>query len=167
MEQNFKVYYVKAFPIDRITQKGYEGWHDMPDHTRHKYRFLDAILEHIDNTFCEPVQITMRSEADVSAGPSGVARMYALSNIRGWETIPAIVSTLTEPEWLDTSEPVTSLEQYRSYYRLEPVGIGFEENGRAYHRNQNPNPAQVMATMAVSDETKARLVAMLEEEAKR
>jgi hypothetical protein len=167
MAEVFKVFYVKEFPIARITDCGEEGWYQMPQHLRYRYDFLGAILEHIDNTFCEPIQITMRDDRTVTAGPSGVTRLYALRTLRDWISIPAIVSTTSTPEWLDVSEPVTSREQLRSYYRLEPADYGFTEDGRVYHRNYNPNSEQVAATMVVRDDTKARVIAMLEEEAKR
>ena len=164
MESKYKVYYVKEFPIEKITDLGTSGWHNMPNHTRSRYRFDDAVLEHIDNTFCEPIQILMHDERQVVAGPSGVVRLHALIHKRGATTIPAIVSTKVEPDWLDTSEPVVSLEQFRGYYRLEPMSIGFDEDGKAYHHNFNPNPEQLMETFMVSDETKERMLAMLKEE---
>ena len=167
MEEQFKVFYIKEFPIDRIIDRGEEGWYQMPHHLRHRYDFLGAILEHIENTFCEPIQITMRGDTDVAAGPSGVTRLYALRTRQDFKTIPAVVSTLVTPDWLDTSTPIVTREQFRSYYRLEPADYGFAPDGRAYHRNHNPNPAQVAATMVVSDETRQRIITMLEEEAKR
>lgn len=167
MGERFKVYYVAEFPINRITERGEEGWYYQLEHLRNRYDFLGAILEHIDNTFCEPIQITIRSNTEVTAGPSGVTRLYALRTKKGWQTIPAIVSTTVTLDWLDNSVPIKTLSQLRSYYRLEPADYGFEEDGRAYHRNQNPNPNQVMATMVVSNATRQRVIAMLEEEAKR
>lgn len=162
MEQ-FKVYFVKQFPIERITQRSESGWHRQPGHVFNRYGFDEMILEHIDNTFCEPIQITLRSEQEISAGPSGVMRLYALSHKRGWTHIPAIVSALEEPNWLDVSVPVRSKEQFRSYYRLEPADFGFEENGKAYHRNHNPNPEQAADTLVVAPETLNRFIAMLKE----
>ncbi len=167
MGELFKVYYVKELPIDRITDRGEEGWYQMPQHLRYQYDFLGAILEHIDNTFCEPIQITVRDDGSVVAGPSGVTRLYALRTLRGWTTIPAIVSTTMIPDWLDVSNPVTGREQLRSYYRLEPADYGFAEDGRAYHRNHNPHPEQVNETMVVAETTTKRIITMLEEEAKR
>lgn len=167
MAEQFNVYYVAAFPIDRLTDTGAEEWYQQSEHLRHQYRFLDAIVEHIDNTFCEPIQVTMRSDGTAVAGPSGVTRLYALTTLRHWETIPAIVSTTTTPDWLDVSTPVSTVAQFRSYYRLEPAEIGFQPDGRAYHRNHNPHPTQVVATLAVSDDTKQRILTMLAEEAKR
>lgn len=167
MDEQFKVYYVADFPIDRITDRGEEGWYQMPQHLRYQYDFLGAVVEHIENTFCEPIQITMRSDSSVAVGPSGVTRLYALRTLRNYTTIPAIVSTNTYPEWLDTGVPVSTLEQFRGYYRLEPADYGFGEDGRAYHRNHNPNPEQVIETMVVSETTRKRVITMLEEEAKR
>ena len=162
MGKTFNVYYVKDFPIDRITDRGGDGFLFMPEHIRNRYGFVDAVLEHIDNTFCEPVQILIRSEQEISAGPSGVTRLHALLHKRGWTHIPAIVSAAIEPDWLDTSIPIATLQQFRSYYRLEPASYGFEEDGRAYHHNENPNPEQVVETFVVSDETKKRILEMLE-----
>ncbi len=164
MDKTFKVLYVAAFPIERITDRGESGWHSNPAHTRNRYRFEEAILEHIDNTFCEPVQILMRSEAEVVAGPSGVVRLHAMAGLRGATHIPAIVSAAILPPWLDTSVPIKTLEQFRGYYRLEPATIGFEEDGRAYHHNLNPNPKQIQETLQVSQETMERVLAMLKEE---
>jgi hypothetical protein len=103
----------------------------------------------------------MRSETEISAGPSGVTRLHALSTLRGWRNIPAIVSTAIYPNWLDTSVPITTLNEYRSYYRLEPAAYGFEEDGRAYHHNRNPNPEQILETFVVSEATKKRILEML------
>lgn len=167
MAEQFKAFFVANFPIDRITDSGEEGWYYDRNHLRNQYRFLDAIIEHISNTFCEPVQITMRCDGSVVAGPSGVTRLYALSTLCGWETIPAIVSTTTKPRWLDTSVPVTSVKALRSHYRLEPADIGFASDGRVYHRNYNPNPAQIMTTLEVAPATKQRIVTMLQKEAER
>lgn len=161
----FRIFYVKEFPIERLTDRGTSGWHAMPNHTRNRYRFEDAILEHIDNTFCEPIQVLIRDETQIVAGPSGVARLHALIHKRGWTHIPAIVSTLITPDWLDISTPVTTKEQLRSYYRLEPKDYGFSENGAAYHLNQNPNPEQMRETFVVSQETLERMLNMLKEEA--
>ena len=167
MADQFNVYYVAEFPIDRITDAGEEGWYQMPQHLRHQYDFLGAVVEHIKNTECEPVQVTMRADGTVAVGPSGVTRLYALRTRLGWTTIPAIVSTTTIPDWLDLTTPVTSVEQFRQYYQLEPAELGFQADGKAYHRNHNPNPAQVIETFKVSPATKDRVLAMLEEEAKR
>jgi len=164
MDKIFKVFYVAEFPIDRITDRGESGWHKKPEHTRNRYKFEEVILEHIDNTFCEPVQILLHSEKEVVAGPSGVVRLHALATLRGATYVPAIVSAAVVPEWLDTSVPVESLEQFRSYYRLPPADFGFEEDGRAYHRNLNPNPEQIQQTLQVSPETMKRVLAMLKEE---
>jgi hypothetical protein len=164
MNRQFDVFYVRAFPVARITDRGESGWHSQPGHTRNRYRFEEAILEHIDNTFCEPIQILIRSEKEVIAGPSGVVRLHALATLRGWSEIPAIVSAAAVPPWLDISVPVESIEQFRGYYRLQPADLGFEPDGKAYHRNHNPNPAQLAETFAVSEATRARILAMLKEE---
>ena len=164
MDKKFQVFYVAAFPIDRITERGKSGWHSKPAHSRNRYRFEDAILEHIDNTFCEPIQILLCNESEVVAGPSGVVRLHALATLRGATHIPAIVSAAGVPPWLDTSVPVESLEQYRGYYRLPPADLGFEEDGRAYHHNYNPSPEQVIETFVVSPATRERILAMLKEE---
>lgn len=157
------MYYVNQFPIQCINQNYVSGWHRQPEHVFSRYGFDDMILEHIDNTFCEPVQVLMHTDQQITAGPSGVMRLYALANKRGWTHIPAIVSTKVTPDWLDTSEPVETIEQFRSYYRLEPADIGFEENGQAYHRNHNPNPEQAKETLVVRPETLKKFIAMLEE----
>lgn len=165
MAETFSAYYVAEFPIERLTDRGEEGWYSKPDHLRHQYDFLGAIVEHVSNTGCEPIQITMRTDGTVVAGPSGVSRLYALRTQCGWQTIPAIVSTTTTPNWLDTTTPLRTVEQLRSYYRLEPAELGFTENGRVYHRNHNPHPEQVAATLMVAPATKQRVLAMLEAEA--
>lgn len=167
MIKKFSVYHVAEFPIHKITDRGGEGWYQMPHHIRYQYDFLGAVVEHIDNTFCEPIQLIMRADGTVAAGPSGVTRLYALLTLRNWQTIPAIVSTEILPDWLDVRAPVTTVKQFQSYYRLEPADIGFTEDGRAYHRNHNPNPVQVAATMVVSERTRQRVITMLEEEARR
>jgi len=167
MAEIYKVYYVAEFPIAQITNRGEEGWYQLPQHIRYQYDFLGAILEHIDATGCEPIHITMRADGTVAAGPSGVTRLYALRTQRGWQTIPALVSTGVTPAWLDVSAPVGTVAQLRAYYRLEPADVGLATDGRAYHRNHNPNPQQVAATMVVSDDTRARIITMLEEEARR
>lgn len=154
----YKAYYVPRFPINQITDDGVDGWVHMPEHPRSQYRILDAILEHIDNTnYIEPIRINIPMEGQVQAGPQGVCRMYALRHKRGHTHVPAIVSTQKCYDWFgeDVVE-LTDREQIRSYLTLEPVDYGFEENGRAYWINQNPNEKQIRETFKVSPQTLER-----------
>tara|TARA_B100001939_G_scaffold226796_1_gene195222 strand:+ start:142 stop:633 length:492 start_codon:yes stop_codon:yes gene_type:complete len=154
----FSAYYVPKFPVSYITQDGVDRWVHMPDHPRSRYRILDAILEHIDNTnYIEPIRITIPAEGQVQAGPAGVCRMYALRHIRGYTHVPVIVSTQKYYDWFgEDVVKLTDKEQIRSYFRLEPMAYGFDENGRAYWINQNPNEKQIRETFKVSPETLER-----------
>jgi len=154
----FSAYYVPKFPISYITDEGVDQWVFMSEHLRCRYRILDAILEHIDNTnYIDPIRITIPVEGQVQAGPQGVCRMFALRHIRGYTHIPAIVSTEKYYDWFGEGVvKITDKEQIRSYLLLEPAGYGFEENGKAYWINQNPNEKQLRETFKVSPETMER-----------
>ena len=43
-----------------------------------------------------------------------------------------------------------------SYFILEPVNYGFDQDGKAYWTNQNPNEKQLRETFKVSPETLER-----------
>lgn len=154
----FNAYFVPQFPIDQITDEGVDLWVYMPDHPRNRYRILDAILEHIDNTnYIDPIRVTIPVEGQVQAGPQGVCRMFALRHIRGYTHVPVIVSTEKYYDWFGEGVvEITDKEQIRSYLLMPPAAYGFEENGKAYWINQNPNEKQLRETFKVSPETMER-----------
>ena len=145
-----KSFFVPRFTIADITNCGMDSWVEDPTHIRHKYGFLTAILEHIKNTnYCEPIKITYHNSNEVNAGPSGVARLHALKTIEGWTDIPAIVTTNLEIAEIDWVE-ITTKEQLRSYFLLEPKEYGIDADLGAFWHNQNPNREQATATLQVS-----------------
>lgn len=154
----FSAYYVPNFPISQITDDGVDGWVHIPNHPRNRYRILDAILEHIDNTnYIDPVRITIPLEGQVQAGPQGVCRLFALRHIKGYTHIPAIVSSEKQYDWFGEGVvKITDKEQIRSYLLLEPTEYGIDGDGRAYWVNQNPNEKQLRETFKVSPETMER-----------
>lgn len=155
----YKTYYVSKFPVSKVTDDGRDGWINMPDHPKSRYRFLDAILEHIDNTnHIDPVKITIHNERQVQVGPAGTSRFHALRHLRGYTHIPAIVSTTQYFDWFGDVVEITDKEQLRSYFLLEPVDYGIEPDGRAHWHNQNPNEKQMRETFKVSEETINRLL---------
>jgi len=160
----YKSFYVPLFPIEKITNHGMDGWVHDKTHKRHKYGFLETILEHIDNSgFIEPVMISYHNANDVSAGPSGVARLWALRTMRNATLIPAIVVTKESLDWLPNKVEITSAEQLRTYFQLEPKDWGISEDGRAYWHNQNPNKEQATATLKVSPESLALFLKCIED----
>lgn len=157
---SYTAYYVPKFPIYKLTDMGMDLWVNNPNHLRHRYGFLDAILEHIDNTnHIDPVRVVLHSERDVQAGPAGVARLYALHHKRGYTHIPAIVSTTEYFDWFgEEVVKVETKEQLRSYFLLEPASCVIEPDGKAWWNNQNPNEKQVRETFKVSPETLERFL---------
>lgn len=156
----FKSYYVPEFPIQKITDDGRDLWINDPNHIRHQYGFLDAILEHIDNAkHIDPVKITIHNEREVHCGPSGTSRLYALTYKKGYTHIPAIVSTVKCYEWFgENVVEIKDKNQIISYLSLEPVDYGISDNGNVYWHNQNPNPEQASKTLKVSKETLDRFL---------
>lgn len=153
-------YYVPKFPISYITQDGMDGWIYIPNHPRHQYGFLDAILEHIDNTrHIDPICVTIHSMREVYAGPSGVARLYALTHKRNYSHIPAIVSTHKYYDWFgEEVEEIKSPEDIRKHLLLEPKSYGIDSNGICHWQNQNPNEKQLRETFKVSPQTLERFL---------
>lgn len=161
-----KAYYVEQFPINRITVTGEDGWCHMPNHPRMRYGYLDAVLEHIDNSRrIDPIQIIIHSENQVHAGPSGVARLFALTHRRNYTHVPAIVTTEKLYAWMDNAIEITTTDQLLSYFSPDylPKSYALDENG-AFWSNHAPYINDIMHSMKVSDETKKRLTQMIEEE---
>jgi hypothetical protein len=153
-------YYVPNFPINQITDDGRDQWINNPSHIRYQCGFLQAILEHIDNTnHIDPIRIVIPVEGQVQAGPAGTARLYALTYLRGYTHIPAIVSTQRCYDWFgeDVVE-IKDKEQLRSYFLLEPADYGIEPDGKVYWQNQNPNEKQMRETYKVSSQTIDKLL---------
>ncbi len=160
MDKKFKIYYVPKFPVNKITIDGRDGWIDIPNHPKNQYRFLDAILEHIDNTnHIDPIRIVIHHENDIQAGPSGTSRLYALTYLKGYTHIPAIVSTSQYFSWFgnDVVE-IKTKDQIRRYLLLKPVVCEIENDGKAWWYNQNPNKEQMENTFKVSKETINRIL---------
>lgn len=151
----YQAYYVPNFPVNKITDDGRDQWINDPNHIRHQCEFLQAILEHIDNTnYIDPIRIVIHNEKDIQAGPSGTSRLYALTHLRNYTHIPAIVSATQYYDWFgnDVVE-ITDKEQIRSYLLLEPVDYTIEPDGKVWWHNQNPNEKQLRETFKVSPET--------------
>lgn len=159
-------FFVSKFPVSHITHSNEDQFCHMPAHPRSRYRYLDAVLEHIDNSNCiDPIQINVYSEQDVQAGPSGVSRLFALTKFRNAITVPAIVNTKTLYPWFIDPVPITSVEQLLGYFSAAhlPKSYSFDERGCWWH-NHRLDPEEMERTMQVSDETKLRLKLMLQEE---
>jgi hypothetical protein len=156
----FKAYYVPKFPVNQITDDGRDLWINNPNHIRHQCGFLQAILEHIDNTnHIDPICITIPVESQVQAGPAGTSRLYALTHLRNYTHVPAIVSTEKYYDWFGESVvEIKDKEHLRSYLLLEPADYGISSNGKAYWHNQNPNEKQMRETYKVSTDTINRLL---------
>jgi hypothetical protein len=163
-----KAYFVRNFPVNKITQTGEDGWCHMPNHPRMRYKYLDAVLEHIDNSNrIDPIQITIHSDTQVSAGPSGVARLFALSRIRNAEYVPAIVNTEKAYDWFVDYVEITNTDELLSYFSSDylPKSYSIDENGAFWH-NHRPYIEDIEKSMKVSNETKERLKQMVVEENK-
>lgn len=163
-----KAYYVEQFPINRITVTGEDGWCHMPNHPRMRYGYLDAVLEHIDNSNrIDPIQIIIHSENQVHAGPSGVARLFALTHRRNYTYVPAIVSTAQLYSWIENPIEIRDTNQLLSYFSPDylPKSYSLDNNGAFWH-NHAPYANDIERSMCVSPETKQRLRLMIEEENK-
>ena len=159
----YKAYYVPRFPINQITDDGRDLWISDPNHIWHQCGFLQAILEHIDNTnHIDPIRIVIPVEGQVQAGPAGTSRLYALTHLRGYTHIPAIVSTQKCYDWFgnDVVE-IKDKEHLRSYLLLEPADYNIEPDGKAFWHNQNPNEKQMRETYKVSSQTIDKLLQCL------
>jgi hypothetical protein len=156
---SYTAYYVPNFPVSKVTADGRDLWINDPYHPRHQCGFLQAILEHIDNTnHIDPVRIVVHQENDIQVGPSGTSRFYALTHLRSHKTVPAIVSTTKYFDWFgEGTVQITDKEQLRSYFLLEPADYGIDPDGKAHWNNQNPNQKQMKETFRVSQETLNRL----------
>ena len=164
----YKSFFVPDFPINKITNDGHDGWIDIPNHPRNIYGYLDIILEHIENTnYIEPIKISYHNSTDISCGPNGVSRLYALTHIKKLTTIPAIASInidhLIDLDNIQDKVEITSAEQLRSYFLLEPASYGIDPNGQVFWQNQNPNPEQASKTLNVSKESLARFLKSISE----
>jgi len=157
---SYTVYYVPNFPVSKVTDDGRDGWINQPNHPKHQCGFLQAILEHIDNTnHIDPVRIVIHNERDIQVGPAGTSRFYALTHLRNHTTVPAIVSTTSYFDWFgENSIQIEDKEQLRSYFLLEPANYTIEPDGKAWWNNQNPNENQMRETFKVSPETLNRLL---------
>lgn len=161
-----KAYYIEQFPISNITVTGEDGWCHMPNHPRMRYGYLDAVLEHIDNSKrVDPIQITIHDENQIHAGPSGVSRLFALTHKRNYTHVPAIVSTDIVYEWMTNPIEITTTDQLLSYFSLDylPKSYALDEHGAFWH-NHAPYIEDIERSMKVSEETKKKLIKMVEEE---
>lgn len=163
----YNSFFIPNFLVSNIINPGMDDWINDPNHIRHKYGFIDVILEHIENTkYFEPIMIMYHHDKDVSAGPSGVARLYGATHRWDWNYVPAIVvtpipicDTITN---IFNKTLITTREQLRSYFILEPANYGIEEDGRVYWHNQNPNPKQAIETLNVSPKSLANFLKCIE-----
>jgi hypothetical protein len=164
-----KAYYVPNFPIANITQTGEDGWCHLPNHPRMRYGYLDAVLEHIDNSNrIDPIQITIHDENQVYAGPSGVARLFALTHQRNYTHIPAIVSTISKYDWFGENViEINTTDDLLSYFDplYLPKSYSVDDTGASWS-NHRPYVDDIERSMRVSIETKLRLTQMILEENK-
>jgi len=159
-------YFVPNFPVNRITMTGEDGWCHMPNHPRSKYRYLDAVLEHIDNSKrIDPILIIIHDETQVHAGPSGVSRLFALMNIRKYEYVPAIVNSPFKYNWLGEGvEQIRDVPHLLSFFAEDylPKSYSVDKNGAFWH-NGNVYKHDVERSFKVSQETKNRIYQMIKE----
>lgn len=130
-----------------------DPWIYNPNHPKHRYKFLEGILEHIENTgVCEPVRVMINNIDDISAGPAGVARLYAFKHIRRATHIPAIVNSEELYDWFGTGVvEVNSEQQFYDYFLFKPHSVTFEENGTVIWHNETPNPDTARKTLRIKD----------------
>ena len=156
----YQAYYVPKFPVSYVTNDGRDQWINDPNHIRHQCGFLQAILEHIDNTnYIDPIRVVIYNENDIQAGPAGTSRLYALTHLGNYTHIPAIVSTQKYYDWFgDNVVKITNKKQIKSYLLLEPADYTIESDGKVWWHNQNPNEKQLRETFKVSPETLERFL---------
>ena len=139
----------------------------MPNHPKYRFGWLDAVLELIDNVgVADPCLVDIRNNY-VQAGPNGANRLYAMVSKRNITHFRAIVNTEQHYDWFGDCELIEKPEQIISKFRSEhlPDDYGINEQGCAYWWTKNVyDPVKIINDMKVSQETKQRLMAMIEEE---
>jgi len=112
--------FTKELSVEKIDVYGEEGWVNIPNHVRNKYKFLEAIAESIQITGCDPIKVTVSNQGLLVAGPSGVNRLQAVIKVLKWTAVPALICCEKVPAFIDDYEVVASDEQLRSYFSRRP-----------------------------------------------
>lgn len=152
-------YYIKEFPISKLTNHGEEGWTRDPYHIRNRYKYLEAIVEDIETSgIFEPVIVTQFNN-DFCPGAHGVNRLAAIIRHTDRKTFPAILNT---NEVLD-APLVTTKEQLQTYYKrnlLDPkvAEVNFTQNGIQISSWGSFSVDQIEKSFSASDNTKERVI---------
>lgn len=149
--KEFKAYFVPQFPIARVTNEAMDGWIHNPNDQKHRYGFIEGILEHIDNTgYCEPVRVVINSDVDIAVGPAGLARFYGFKHYKKAQYVPAIVNTREIKSWFGSDiVEIVDQEQFYQYFLFKPHTVSFEPNGQLIWWNQRPDPETAKRTMKI------------------
>lgn len=150
-------YHIPSFPICEINCLGEELWVHNAQSLRIKYQFLEAIAEHVTNTYCEPIMLTL-TNGHTSAGPAGVSRLWAMIHILNWTHIPAFLTTSDcLPPYVKHARLLTTTDQVCEYLQRTPKRITLDDSGLIIY-NGAPQPLEAAMTMQVSDQTRQRMV---------
>lgn len=151
--KEFTAYYVPEFPIDRVTNEAMDAWIHNPNDQKHRYGFIEGILEHIENTgYCEPVRIIVNNENDIAVGPCGLARFYGFKHYKRATHIPAIVNSRTLEPWFGLGvRPITTEQEFYDLFLFKPYQVSFEPNGQIIWWNKRPDPETARRTMKIKN----------------
>ena len=151
--KEFTAYYVPEFPIHRVTNEAMDGWiHNLNDQ-KHRYGFIEGILEHIENTgYCEPVRVVINSENDIAVGPCGLARFYGFKHYKHATHIPAIVNTRKYEDWFGPGvREIKTEQEFYDLFLFKPYQVSFETNGQIIWFNKRPDPETARRTMKIAN----------------
>lgn len=158
----FKSYYIKSFPINLLANYAEEQWVHNPNSLRNKYKYLEAIIEDIDNSFCEPILVT-KSGNDYIPGPHGVNRLMALIKIKNVNEFPAILNTPDPISIFSEVQQITTLQELQKYYKRElsdpnVASVIFGANGIEINSWNSFSVQEIAKTFKASQETKNRII---------
>lgn len=163
MTDKFKVYYVEKFPFAKLNTLGEEPWVKDPTSLRNRYRYLEAIIEHINNDICEPIQV-MQSGNQYLAGPHGANRLYAIYKLTEETHFPAVISCKTIPDFLEDPVEIKDIDDLSKYFHrdiknITTASVNFADDGRLFFNTWGSfsNPMKLFETFKASPETTSRI----------
>lgn len=155
----YRIYFVPEFPTNKITSDGREPWVDDPNSLRMRYKYLEAIAEHVQHPRggCDPIQMKVGHET-VSCGPAGVSRLIAVTRILNWKSVPAILVCRELPKYIQQATKIKDKEHLLSFFSRKPKKLQINRDGSFDLYNGAPQPKEVLKTFKACPETIQRVV---------